>query len=551
MKKYNLLIVLVAVSMLWSFGNPRVASTAEEVTADIYLNSGLQKYFEGDFNAAIADLEIAYKLDKENEKIKSALIQVLLEKGNQFYLQKDNDAALPYINRAHSLDPNNVNVKEMYILVQQDVMSPDMFTAAGPEGVTGLAGAKMTKDMSSWFKMLQKQQEKLLSGYLLPQQTLKALIEQSDAERKEISSRLKEEREQFFGLLEKKDASVVDAIRDQQDVAKTLYKDQNKVMRGAILFGVIGLVVAVSVVTFFLYMVIHFATVKRETMFMQQQERILGVMQRMQDTNVTLTQRAVPMLSTPAEGIAEGAEGIPAEELAEPEQSIQPGSSAFKGELSKPFSFINENSVEQLLYVFKKEPVERISLIVSFLDPKIATQVMASLPSELQVEVATQIAQFKEVEIEEVKEIAEYIKKKIESTVDGKNRLVNILDQLEENKREEILASLTESDPELAQEVRKEMFTFEDIVFLDNKTLQRVIREINQKEIPLATVLKNDSQGVTAKIMENLSEGAREMLNQEIDLGEAVPPKKIEEEKKRIVSLIRGLERSGEIEIVK
>ncbi len=212
---------------------------------------------------------------------------------------------------------------------------------------------------------------------------------------------------------------------------------------------------------------------------------------------------------------------------------------------SRPFGFINQSNLKHLLYLLKDESAETISVIVSYLSPRQATQVMASLPRDLKTGVIKKITRVREVPPDEVDAMEEDIKGKIDYLIGRTEQLVEIVGEADKTTREEILESLREKEPELAEKVRKQIFTFEDIANLDSLSFQTVLREVDLGTISLA--LRGTPEGLKSKVIGKLSEGAQAMLKQEMELGKPAGKQKIEEAQRRVVRVVRGLQREERV----
>jgi len=179
------------------------------------------------------------------------------------------------------------------------------------------------------------------------------------------------------------------------------------------------------------------------------------------------------------------------------------------------------------------------------LNPKEATQVMASLPRSLKAGVIERLARVREVPPDVVNAMEQDIKEKIGYIIGGTEQLVEIVDEADKTTREEILQSLKEKVPELADKVRKQIFTFEDIANLDSLSFQTVLREVDLGTVSLA--LRGTPEEFKSKVMGKLSEGAQAMLKQEMELGKPAGKQKIEEAQQRIARVVRGLQREERI----
>lgn len=218
-------------------------------------------------------------------------------------------------------------------------------------------------------------------------------------------------------------------------------------------------------------------------------------------------------------------------------------------DLKAPFNFVSQENLSHLVYIVQKESIENICMIIAYLPPDFARQVLSSLPTDKRIEVTSSFAQSKEIYPEQLSKLNREIKSKIDFVLDGTERLSAILDQSDKTTRNEILEFLGRKDPELADRIRKSLFTFEDIVVLNNDDLQRVLREINLAT--LGEALRDLSNDLREKVYSKISEGASSMIRQEIELGRPMPQKKIEDAQRQIISVVKKLEKEGQIEIKK
>ncbi|TET40257.1 MAG: hypothetical protein E3J63_03535 [Elusimicrobia bacterium] len=231
-------------------------------------------------------------------------------------------------------------------------------------------------------------------------------------------------------------------------------------------------------------------------------------------------------------GVPERAE----EKIGEKEEEEKP---------SRPFDFINQDNLKHLLYLLKDETAETISVVVSYLSPREATQVMASLPRDIKAAVTEKLAKVRGLPPEVVDAMEADIKGRIGYIVGGTEQLVQIIDEADKTTREDILQSLKEKQPELAEKVRKQIVTFEDIANLDNLSFQTVLRSLDLGTVSLA--LRGSPEEFKSKVMGKLSKGAQAMLRQEMEMGKPMGKQKIEEAQRRIVRVIRGLQREERI----
>ncbi len=218
----------------------------------------------------------------------------------------------------------------------------------------------------------------------------------------------------------------------------------------------------------------------------------------------------------------------------------------------KPFMFVRKADPKQLTNLISQEHPQTIALILAYLDPHQASQVIASLPDEQQADIARRIALMDRTSPEVLREVELVLKEKLSSVVQqdfasagGIQALVDILNNVDRGTEKLILEELEKDDDELVEEIRKRMFIFEDIISLDNASIQRIIREVDSKDLALA--LKGSSEEVRERLFKNVSKRAAEMLREEIDFMGPVRVREVEEAQQRIVSIIRKLDETGEI----
>ncbi len=222
----------------------------------------------------------------------------------------------------------------------------------------------------------------------------------------------------------------------------------------------------------------------------------------------------------------------------------------------RPFDSLRKTDPGQLLNYIQNEHPQTIALILAYLDPDKSASIIASLPPQFQSEVARRIAIMDRTSPDIVKQVEGVLEKKLSAILQseytaagGIESIVEILNNVDRGTEKKILDTLEEDNPELAEEIRKRMFVFEDIVKLDNRSVQRVIREIDNKELSLA--LKTASEEVAEKIYNNMSKRAAAMLKEDIEFMGPVRLREVEESQTKIVNEIRRLEEAGEIIIAR
>ncbi|MBI4299539.1 MAG: flagellar motor switch protein FliG [Chloroflexi bacterium] len=223
---------------------------------------------------------------------------------------------------------------------------------------------------------------------------------------------------------------------------------------------------------------------------------------------------------------------------------------------SHPLDFLRRADPDQLISFISGETPQTIALILANMEPQQAASMLIKLEKELQAEIAFRIASMGRTTPQVLEAIAQVLQKKITqvatrdySISGGTSYLVQVINSVDRGTEKMILQSLDNVDPELAMEVRRLMFTFDDIVSLDDRSLQRVLREVDSKDLALA--LKNASEELKEKIFANQSSRAAEMLREDIALSGPVRLRAIEECQQRIANIVRQLEEVGEIVVTR
>lgn len=218
----------------------------------------------------------------------------------------------------------------------------------------------------------------------------------------------------------------------------------------------------------------------------------------------------------------------------------------------RPFEFIRKADPNQLLNYIQNEHPQTIALILSYLHPTQASQILASLPPEKQGEVTMRIATMDRTSPEIIKEIEKVLETKFSgilsqdfTTTGGIQAVVDILNSADRGTEKFIMEELDMMDADLSEEIRRRMFVFEDIASLDNRSIQRIIREIDNAQWAIA--LKGASEEVKEVIFSNMSKRLGEMIKEDIEFMGPVRIRDIEEAQQNIVNVIRKLEEDGEI----
>lgn len=218
----------------------------------------------------------------------------------------------------------------------------------------------------------------------------------------------------------------------------------------------------------------------------------------------------------------------------------------------RPFEFVRKTDASQLLNFIQDEHPQTIALILSYLSSNQASAIISALSPEKQTDVAKRIAQMDRTSPDVIKEVEKVLEQKLASLVNqdytivgGVDSIVDILNTVDRGTEKHIMESLEIEDPELADEIRKKMFVFEDILSLDDRSIQRVLREVDNNE--LAVALKGSNEEVQNLIFSNLSKRLATMIREDMDFMGPVRMKDVEEAQQKIVNIIRKLEDSAEI----
>ncbi|WP_017861867.1 flagellar motor switch protein FliG [Leptospira interrogans] len=222
----------------------------------------------------------------------------------------------------------------------------------------------------------------------------------------------------------------------------------------------------------------------------------------------------------------------------------------------RPFDFIRRTDPQHLLNFIQNEHPQTIALILSYLDPQKASNILSNLPHTIQAEVAKRIATMDRVSPDVLREVERVLERKLSTlasedytSAGGIDSVVEILNLVDRGTEKTIIEALEEEDPELAEEIKKRMFVFEDIVLLDDRAIQKVMREVDNSD--LAKALKSVDTEVQEKIFKNMSKRAANLLREDMDFMGPIRIKGVEDAQQKIVNIIRKLEDAGEIVVAR
>lgn len=218
------------------------------------------------------------------------------------------------------------------------------------------------------------------------------------------------------------------------------------------------------------------------------------------------------------------------------------------------FAVMKKADPKQLFEFIRKEHPQTISLILANLEPESASVILSDLPEDEQIDVVLRLAGMDKTNPDVIRQIEQVLEKKVStifthesSTIGGAKSVAEILNRVDRNTEKKIFQHLEEIDPDLSEKIRLLMFTFEDLIMVDDRGIQKILKEIDQKDLALA--LKATGEEVSKKIFKNMSDRATAIIKQEIEFLGPVRLRDIEEAQSKIVAITRRLEESGEIMI--
>jgi flagellar motor switch protein FliG len=209
----------------------------------------------------------------------------------------------------------------------------------------------------------------------------------------------------------------------------------------------------------------------------------------------------------------------------------------------------------QVATLLQDELPQTIALVLSYLEAKVAADILASMPKDLQIEVTLRLAMMDRVSPQVVQVVESNLKSKLSGVLNeadfratgGVSFLVKMLNQVDRGVQKTIFDALEATNPKLVEEIRTNLFTFDDLAKLDDRTMQRVLRDVNKSDLALS--MKSAPEKLKDLIFRSVSERARETLKEEIDILGPQLAKNVYTAQRKIVEIVRTLEESGEIVI--
>lgn len=218
----------------------------------------------------------------------------------------------------------------------------------------------------------------------------------------------------------------------------------------------------------------------------------------------------------------------------------------------RPFEFVRKADSMQIVHLVTNENPQTVALLLSYLDPKKAASVLSELPANMQVEVVTRMANMESVIPEYIREAEMVLEQRLaklgmsdQTAVGGLEAVVKIINAVDRGTEKNILESLDMYDPDLAENIKRSMFVFEDIARLSAQAIQKVLKEVEQTDIAIA--LKGANDDVKSFILSNLSKRLQEMITDDLAVMGPMRMRDVEESQQKIVNAVRTLEETGEI----
>ncbi|MCF4113996.1 MULTISPECIES: flagellar motor switch protein FliG [Dethiosulfovibrio] len=222
----------------------------------------------------------------------------------------------------------------------------------------------------------------------------------------------------------------------------------------------------------------------------------------------------------------------------------------------RPFDFMRHSDPQQLISFIQGEHPQTIALILSYLTPEQSAAVIGRLSASMQAEVTKRVAKMDRITPEVLREVERVLERKFSTIIGqdftmagGIDSVVEIINRVDRGTERNIMENLEENDPELAEEIKRRLFVFEDISGLDDRSIQRVLREVEMKDLGLA--LKGATEDLKTKFTKNMSQRAADMLTEDMQYMGPVRVRDVEEAQQKIVNVVRALEDAGEIVIAR
>jgi hypothetical protein len=215
----------------------------------------------------------------------------------------------------------------------------------------------------------------------------------------------------------------------------------------------------------------------------------------------------------------------------------------------EPFTYITEENFKRLanLFLVRQDEPWLVTVVLSYLKPEIARATLTLLPVELQAKIAIEALKIRQVTREQLMAIDADVKESVDFVVGGMERLTQMLDEADTLTRANILEYLKNEKPDVYQRVRKFILTFEDVVTFPDRDMQTIVREL--KTEAMAKALQGAAPDVVNKFLSNMSAGAASLLKESIEYASGLTPAQIEEERSKIMDVVKVLEKEGKVNV--
>ena len=224
---------------------------------------------------------------------------------------------------------------------------------------------------------------------------------------------------------------------------------------------------------------------------------------------------------------------------------------------SRPFNFFMKGDPKALLSLLQNERAQVIALIMAYMEPEQAAQILEQLTDEKRIAVIEGMAHMDRVSPEAIAIVEEEMKRKFATiitsednmSVGGIDFVADMMNNIDRSTERKVFDQLGKSNPDLAQDIRDKMFVFENILDMDDRSVQRFVRDLDTKDVVFA--LKNASEDMKATFFNNMSKRMADSVRGDMEVTSNVRLKDVEEAQQRIVNVIRHLEEQGEVIIKK
>ena len=215
----------------------------------------------------------------------------------------------------------------------------------------------------------------------------------------------------------------------------------------------------------------------------------------------------------------------------------------------EPFSYITEENFKRLgnLFLVRQDEPWLVAVVLTYLKPEIARATLTSLPVEMQAKVAVEALKIRQVTREQLMAIDADIKESVDFVVGGMERLTQLLDEADTLTRTNILQYLKNEKPDVYQRVRMFILTFEDVTTFPDRDMQTIVRELKTES--MAKALQGAPPDVVNKFLSNMSTGAASLLKESIEYAQGLTPAQVEEERSKIMDVIKVLEKEGKVNV--